>query len=70
MGGPLLVSEGVRLVTSEGGEGAWHTCCGLRSCMTIEGYGYHLEDRHLTDVVVLETASVIKKILTTHASKN
>ena len=55
MGGPLLVSEGVRLVTSEGGEGAWYTCCGLGSCVTTEGYGYHLEDRHLTDVVVLET---------------
>ena len=56
MGGPLLISEGVRLVMSEGGEGAWHTCCGLRSCVTTEGYGYNLEDRHLTDVVVLETA--------------
>ena len=57
MGGPLLISEGVRFVMSEGGEGAWHTCCGLGSCVTTEGYGYNLEDRHLTDdVVVLETA--------------
>ena len=53
MGGPLLIGEGVRLVRGEGGERSRYTCCGLGSCVAAEVYGYHLEDRHLTDVVVL-----------------